>query len=156
MMIYFAFGSNMDPRQMAARCPSHRVLGRAFLADHDICFPRRSPIRRCGTAGLVRVAGEGIWGVLYRLEAFDLERLHAAEGYSPIGPAHRSRHDFVAVEVRRGGPDGETIAASTYVARPDGSGATPSMDYMRHLIEGAQYHALPDSYVRRLRAVATA
>jgi hypothetical protein len=26
---------------------------------------------------------------------------------------------------------------------------------MRHLIEGAEYHALPDSYVRRLHKVAT-
>lgn len=152
-MIYFAFGSNMDPAQMAARCPSHQVLGRGFLPGHELCFPRRSPTRRCGTAGLARGAAKGVWGVLYILGESDLKRLHQAEGYVPGRAARQNRHDFVAVEVRCDGPGGKTMSAFTYLARPDGSGAAPSADYMRHLIDGAEFHALPDIYVRQLRAV---
>lgn len=154
-MIYFAFGSNMDPAQMTARCPSHQVLGRAFLPGHELCFPRRSPKRRCGTAGLVRSAAHCVWGVLYVLEESDLSRLHEAEGYRPGRAADRNRHDFVAIEVRRDGPAGATLAAFTYVARPDDSGAAPSMDYLMHLVRGAEHHALPDAYIRQLRSVET-
>jgi hypothetical protein len=154
-MIYFAFGSNMDPAQMKARCPSHHVLGVAYLADHELCFPRRSPKRQCGTAGVARRKGEGVWGVLYVLAEEELARLHEAEGYFPGRSPAMNRHDFVSIEVRRDGPHGTAISAFTYVARPDRSGAAPSVAYMRHLIEGAEYHALPDSYVSRLHKVAT-
>ncbi|MGB2933386.1 MAG: gamma-glutamylcyclotransferase family protein [Methyloceanibacter sp.] len=75
-MIYFAFGSNMDPEQMKVRCPSHDVLGRAYLLDFDLCFPRRSPKRGCGTAGIVPSAGKIVWGVLYALTESDLPGLH--------------------------------------------------------------------------------
>jgi hypothetical protein len=152
-MIYFAFGSNMDPEQMTARCPSHRVLGRGFLADHALCFPRRSPVRRCGTAGLAPAAGQGIWGVLYELDPSDLERLHQSEGYAPNRPADHNRHDFIEIDIRRDGPDGEPVSAFTYLARADDSGAAPSADYLRHLIEGAEYHGLPKTYVEMLKLI---
>jgi hypothetical protein len=154
-MIYFAFGSNMDPAQMKARCPSRKVLGRAVLPDHSLCFPRRSPIRNCGTAGLAPAAGQGVWGVLYDLSEEDLPRLHQAEGYAPGRSAGDNRHDFLEIEVRGEAPDGEKVPAFIYRARPDGSGAGPSADYMKHLIEGAEDHALPESYIRLLRSVET-
>ena len=155
-MIYFAFGSNMDPRQMAARCPAHRAIGRASLADHRLCFPRRSPVRHCGTAGLLPAGGHVIWGVLYELAGSDLVRLHAAEGYAPGRRAEENRHDFVEIEVRLDSASGTKMRAFTYVARPDNSGAAPSADYLRHLIDGAEHHGLPNTYVAQLRSVAAA
>ena len=38
-MLYFAFGSNLDPDQMRARCPAHQVVGMAVLRDHKLIFP---------------------------------------------------------------------------------------------------------------------
>ena len=154
-MIYFAFGSNMDPAQMQTRCPSHKVLGCAVIPDHRLCFPRRSPIRGCGTAGLAPAAGQGVWGVLYELSEADLPRLHQAEGYAPGRPAGDNRHDFLEIEVRHEVPDGQKVRAFIYRARPDQSGAAPSADYMKHLIEGAEHHALPEPYIRLLRSVET-
>lgn len=154
-MIYFAFGSNMDPEQMRARCPSHRVLGPAYLPGHALCFPRRSPRRRCATAGFAAAAGKGVWGVLYELGDGDLPKLHEAEGYAPGRVAALNRHDFVPVEVRRGGTEGETIRAFTYCARPDGSGAIPSRDYLDHLLRGAKHHGLPRAYVAALQSIKT-
>jgi AIG2-like family len=153
-MIYFAFGSNMDPAQMAARCPGHRTLGAAYLPGYDLCFPRRSPSRRCATAGLV-ATGSGLWGVLYQLEERHALALHAAEGYVPDGPAHENRHLLVEVEVRHGGPQGRALPAWLYRACPDGSSARPSAGYMRHLIQGAEHHGLPAAYVETLRSIET-
>src|SRR5436309_7522291 len=42
-MLYFAYGSNLDPEQMSARCPSHRVIGLAELKEHRLVFPLFSP-----------------------------------------------------------------------------------------------------------------
>jgi len=155
-MIYFAFGSNMDPEQMKVRCPSHEVLGRAYLLDFDLCFPRRSPKRGCGTAGIVPGVGKIVWGVLYALTESDLPSLHQAEGYAPGGQPEQNRHTLEQIEVRVGSPEGALISAHIYLARPDGTGALPSPDYMNHLIGGAAHHGLPPAYVETLRAVKTA
>jgi len=155
-MIYFAFGSNMDPVQMAIRCPGHRVLGAAYLPGYALCFPRRSPSRRCATAGLMAAVERGVWGVLYELEEIHAAALHAAEGYIPDGPVHENRHLLVQVEVRHGGPEGEAVVACLYLARPDRSGARPSADYLSHLIRGAEHHGLPEAYVESLRLIETA
>jgi hypothetical protein len=154
-MIYFAFGSNMDREQMKRRCPSHKVLGRAYLSDFDLCFPRRSPSRGCGTAGIRPAKGAGVWGVVYALEASDWASLNDAEGYWPGGSPENNRHIIEQIEVRQGGPDGAVISARTYRAQPDGTGALPSPAYMRRLIDGAIQHDLPQAYVATLRAVRT-
>ena len=41
--VYFAYGSNLDPDVMRARCPAHRYLCRAILHDHVLVFRGRDP-----------------------------------------------------------------------------------------------------------------
>ena len=38
MMLYFAYGSNLDVQQMALRCPRARKLGRARLDGYELKF----------------------------------------------------------------------------------------------------------------------
>src|SRR4030095_9407406 len=38
-MLYFAYGSDLDPAEMKAMCPGHHVVGLALLADHRLGFP---------------------------------------------------------------------------------------------------------------------
>jgi AIG2-like family len=154
-MIYFAFGSNMDPRQMGERCPSHEVRGRACLPDFELCFPRRSPSRQCATAGFAPAEGAVVWGVLYELNDKDAASLHQAEGYVPGGSSEQNRHNLEEIQVRLDGLNGEAVAAFTYVAYPDELGAEPSREYMDHLISGAQHHGLPEAYLVRLVAIKT-
>jgi len=152
-VIYFAFGSNMDPQQMSERCPSHEVHGRACLPDFELCFPRRSPKRKCATAGFAPAEGEVVWGVLYELDERDTANLHRAEGYVPGRAAGENRHNLEEIQVRLDGLNGKAIAAFTYVAYPDELGAEPSGEYMDHLISGAQHHGLPEAYLVRLVAI---
>lgn len=152
-MIYFAYGSNLDTVQMRARCPGHAVLGRACLPGHGLCFPRRSPVRGCGTAGIEPSLEDCVWGALYRLTQADVARLHRSEGYHPSG-FPPSRHTVMDVAVRREGPDGPWLEAYTYRAVP-GRPTPPSPEYMDHLIRGARQHGLPDDYVAKLEATAT-
>ena len=92
MFLYFAYGSNMSRRQMAERCPDHECLGIAVLKDHALCFPRTSPIRNCGVAGLAETPGAEVWGVVYRLHDGDLTALDRREGYDPAKPFHVNRY----------------------------------------------------------------
>jgi hypothetical protein len=81
-MLYFAYGSNMNPVQMKERCKDHpKVLGIAVLPDYELCFPRHSVGRNCGVASVVEKSGTTTWGVIYELTRRDAEALDADEGF---------------------------------------------------------------------------
>jgi len=85
-MFYFAYGSNMDPDQMVARCPSALLLGPALLRDWDIAFRYPSTsFPGGGAADIVPSPGLEVWGILWRVSQEDLLSLDqyedAPEGY---------------------------------------------------------------------------
>lgn len=153
MFLYFAYGSNMWRRQMAERCPDHELIGTALLPDHALCFPRSSPVRNCGVAGIVAKPGAVVWGVVYRLNDRDLALLDRREGFDPAKPFHANRYNRMTIRVLR---DGEAIECLTYLAREEPGRHVPSVAYMQAIIEGAVDNGLPEDYIEALRLVETA
>ena len=62
-MLYFAYGSNMEWKQMRERCPSAMFVCIAKLKDRRLAFTRKSKDRGCGVATLClsRVVTYGVW-----------------------------------------------------------------------------------------------
>lgn len=157
-MLYFAYGSNLDPEQMSARCPGHRTIGLARLPDHRLTFPLYSETWQGGVAGLSLAHGETVWGVLYELTDEDLAALDRYEGWRAAGDRHNLYdRDKLTVELVRAddGSEPRRVRALAYLARPVHP-AAPSRRYMDTLLRGARHHRLPPEYVERLEAVATA
>ncbi len=152
MFLYFAYGSNMWRRQMAERCPEHELIGKALLPDHALCFPRSSPVRNCGVAGIVARPGAEVWGVVYRLNDRDLAALDRREGYDAAKPFHVNRYNRMTIRVLR---DGAALDCVTYLAREEPGRHVPGLAYMQAIIEGAVENGLPEDYVAALRAVET-
>lgn len=150
-MKYFAYGSNLDLVQMTQRCPAAKLVGPAHLANHRICFPRRSPVRGCAVASVEPHKGAIVWGVIYELDDDDLRRLDEREGFDPVNPTAVNRYCRVDVTVHSN-PE-ERIDAVAYVAVPEDDPGHPSEGYMRHIIEGAVAHSFPDDYIEFLRAI---
>lgn len=73
MMLYFAYGSNMNRAGMAARCPGARALGVAKLTGW------RFIIGIDGYASILRAPGGETIGILWRLGARDVAALNAYE-----------------------------------------------------------------------------
>ena len=156
-MLYFAYGSNLDPEQMSARCPSHRVIGLAELKEHRLVFPLFSPRWGGGVASIQPGHGTSVWGMLYELTDADLVSLDGYEGFR--GPENQHNvydRETVSVDLTR--PDDGTIPrrvrAAVYVARPSNP-SPPSPRYLDALVRGAKHHRLPEDYVARLAAVHT-
>ena len=156
-MLYFAYGSNLDPEQMRERCPHHVVVGLAVLHDHKVAFPLYSNQWGSGVAGVVRAHGEKVWGVLYELDDEDLAALDVFEDWK--GP--RNQHNLyeretVTVELVR--PDDGSVPrrvrAYTYLPRV-ANPSPPSRRYLDTVLRGARHHRLPEEYVERLAAVET-
>ena len=137
---------------MGERCPDHECLGKAVLKDHALCFPRSSPVRNCGVAGLVEEFGAEVCGVVYRLHDRDLAALDRREGYDPGKPSHVNRYNRQTVRVRM---DDRELECLTYFARPEPGEHVPSADYLRTIIEGAEENGLPVGYVAALKRITT-
>ena len=150
MFLYFAYGSNMSRRQMRERCPDHECLGKAVLKDHALCFPRHSPIRNCGVAGLLEKPGAEVWGVVYRLHDRDLAALDRREGYDPAKSFHENRYNRQTLPVLM---DGHNVDCFVYVARHEPGAHVPSAEYLGTIIEGTEENRLPEHYVGALKLI---
>ncbi len=145
---YFAYGSNLSPRQMQQRCPGARLVAPARLRGHRLAFDRYSARWRGYVADVVPAASADTWGVLWELMPGQIETLDRYEGVAS-GAYERC---VVDVELLRG----ETVTAVTYRVVAPGESGAPSAAYLATIREGARAHALPGSYLRYLEKLAPA
>ena len=76
-VLYFAYGSNLSPTQMANRCPNSKPIALAHLPGWKWLINGR------GYANIVlegSAVGPGVYGVLYDLDPADEMRLDGFEG----------------------------------------------------------------------------
>lgn len=142
-MRYFAYGSNMDPRQMAGRCPGAIALGVARLDGHRLAFRWDSPGWGGGVADVEEASGEEVWGVLWELSAAHEATLDRYEGVD--ADVYRKRAVLVEQDER-------VVRAFLYVMLPGRAPKPPSGRYVRALVRGAGAHGLPERYIRTLRS----
>jgi gamma-glutamylcyclotransferase (GGCT)/AIG2-like uncharacterized protein YtfP len=156
-MLYFAYGSNLNPEQMDRRCPGHKVVGMAALRDHRLAFPLTSHDWGGGVAGLQPSHGTSAWGIVYELSDEQLAALDRYEGYQGPEDQH-NLYDRQTVFVDLTRPDDGSIPrrvrASCYFARPSNP-APPSRRYLDAILAGARHHHLPEEYVAALAKTAT-
>jgi gamma-glutamylcyclotransferase (GGCT)/AIG2-like uncharacterized protein YtfP len=154
-MLYFAYGSNLDPDQMRKRCPDSRVVGLAELHDYRLTFPLYSEHWGGGAAGVHHAHGSTVWGVLYELSDADLAALDTIEGWKSPGDHHNLYDRDLATVVLTRADDGSIprrVRAYTYFARTLNP-SPPSRRYMDTLLKGARHHRLPPEYIEWLESV---
>jgi hypothetical protein len=146
--VYFAYGSNLDPETMRARCPAHRFLCRAILHDHVLVF--RGHDREWGgaVATVEHAPGSMVHGVVHELTASDFESLDRVQTY--LGPQHTANlHDrvrrTVVLELN------EPLEVETYLMRPRPAGL-PSRRYRWTLLTGMRCHSLPAPVIAAIEA----
>ena len=149
--LYFAYGSNLHVPQMTRRCPGHRVVGRARLVEHALCFRGHSRDWGGAVATVELARGEAVWGVVFTLTADDYTSLDRYENY--FGPgAPKNMYDRLSVRLLL--EDGREVDALTYVMRPQAGGA-PSRRYLGTIVDGGRQHGLPADYVAALARTKT-
>jgi len=138
MPYYFAYGSNMSPRQMQRRCPGSRPVGAARLPGWRFIITTR------GGANIVTAPGEDVHGSVWHVTQHHLAQLDRWEGVS--AGVYRRKH--IPVERR----DGTVLTAVVYVADRTWPGiARP--DYMlTAILPGAVAFNLPQNYQQQLRS----
>ena len=134
MILYFAYGANMDRPAMAKRCPQAKPLGIAMIDGY------RFTIGSGGYACLARAPGKSVHGVLWRLTPRDLAALDAYESID----TGLYRRAFLPVRF-----GGRTSQALLYLGRRPGQ-SRPRRGYLQSVIAAARDWKLPPGYIARL------
>lgn len=141
-MKYFAYGSNMLARRLRKRVPTAIALGPARLPQHRLVWDKRSN-DGSGKCSIVADPECEVWGVLYEIETVEKGELDKAEG---LNTQYMERS--VVVEATEG-----PVEAFTYAAIRTDSAQRPYDWYKAYVVNGAEEHGLPESYVAALKAV---
>jgi cation transport regulator ChaC len=138
MNYYLAYGSNMNPVQMAQRCTSAEALGVASLPGYRFIINER------GVANLRADTEAETPGVLWRISEEDERALDACEAHRKCvyDKCYRSVHTA----------DGRSFGAVVYIDHRHQTLQCARSFYMERIIQGAEHHGLPERHVQMLRA----
>ena len=71
--LYFSYGMNTNPEEMAYRCPTSEAIGKVTLAGHRLEFKIHATIAEDPNSVME--------GVLWRITDYDEQMLDILEGY---------------------------------------------------------------------------
>lgn len=123
-MYYFAYGSNLNQKQMQERCPGSKPMFTAILPNYKLVFVGWSRQWRGGVTSLKAYRGERVRGAIYEVSEQCLQRLDKHEiGYNRF-------------KVSVLGEDSEPVEAITYVKAGQLEETPPSKEYLAVIQQG--------------------
>ncbi|MFC1992398.1 gamma-glutamylcyclotransferase family protein [Chloroflexota bacterium] len=126
-MYYFAYGSNLNKKQMTERCPDSKPIFTATLHNYKLVFVGWSRQWQGGVSSIKSFRGERVPGAVYEVSDRDLRRLDKYEGYPDI---------YNRLNVMVTNEDGEPVEAVTYIKKGQLEETRPSKEYLAVLQQG--------------------
>ena len=126
-MYYFAYGTNLNQRQMLERCPDSKPVFTASLPNYKLVFVGWSRQWRGGVVSIRPFRGEKVLGAIYEVSDKDLKRLDNYQGY----PDNYTRLNVTVFD-----EGGEPIKAITYIKSGQSEEAQPSKEYLAPIQQG--------------------
>ena len=126
-MYYFAYGSNLNQKQMLERCPDSKPKFMATLHNYKLVFVGWSRQWRGGMASIRPFRGERVLGAIYEISEQCLRRLDRYEGY----PANYNRFKVTVFN-----ESGEPVQAVTYIKAGQSEETQPSPEYLSVIQQG--------------------
>jgi cation transport regulator ChaC len=149
-VLYFAYGSNMDPKQMKERGAPFTKRKHAVLKGYILKFNKKATGKKAkpgeGKGNVVPDSHTIVEGVLYDITQSVLDRLDEKEGY----PKHYDRKEmYVYLD------DGTKVKAWVHIAQPSmvEDGLKPTKEYLSHYLKGKDL--LSPTYYQWLEKVET-
>jgi gamma-glutamylcyclotransferase (GGCT)/AIG2-like uncharacterized protein YtfP len=124
-MYYFAYGSNLNRKQMLERCPESKPKFTATLHHYQLVFLGWSRQWRGGVASIRPIRGGKVLGAIYKVSEDDLKRLDRYEG-----------SDYRRLNVIVNDEDSEPVEAITYIQSGQAEETKPSPEYLSIIQQG--------------------
>jgi gamma-glutamylcyclotransferase (GGCT)/AIG2-like uncharacterized protein YtfP len=126
-MYYFAYGSNLDRKQMRECCPNSKPRFKATLPNYKLIFSGWSRKWHGGLASIKRTRDEKVIGGVYEISERDLMSLDKHEGYPTV---------YGRINVTVFAEDGDPVEAVTHIKREQVEETKPSPEYAAVIRQG--------------------
>ena len=126
-MKYFAYGSNLNKKQMQERCPDSKPLFTAVLPNYKLIFVGWSRQWKGAVASIKASRGDRVRGAVYEISELCLQRLDKYEGFP---------QSYERLKVILFGEDDEAIEAVTYINAGQIQEGQPSKEYLAIIQQG--------------------
>lgn len=143
-MRYFAYGANMDPRNMAEASPGAQPVGQGVLQGYGLAFNVYSERWRGGAANLDLDPRARTWGVVWEVPDRDVPKLDTFLGHPTF-----YRQDQVLVRV-----EGDEVECLTYRVAHQQGFVRPDDGYVHMLRAAMRTQGLPPEALDVLEAAA--
>ena len=138
-MLYFAYGSNLNHKQMNCRCRDNKFIKKVYLDNYTFVYDGYSNEWKGAVANILKSADNIVWGGLYEISKSDLENLDRYEGFP---------NSYNKEELKVKDDQGNIYKVITYFRTGEKIGI-PSDKYKKIIIDGAKDCNLPDNYVKK-------
>lgn len=138
---YFAYGSNLDPKQMESRVGPFQEALKARLPRFRLIFRGYSKMWNGATADIEPCGKKIVYGVVYKISKQQLRKLDKFEGFPNV-----YKRTWVKVIVE----NKEILSAVTYIRVNKEPRAPPSKQYLETIIRGLKAHGYSDDVFRGL------
>jgi len=140
---YFAYGSNLSSLKMNKWSMNVEFVTTARLDNWQFAMNKKGK-DGCCRANIEEKDDEHVWGVIYRIPEYKIEKLDEYEG---LGKGYRA--DWLNVL----GKNGESINAYVYIGKKLKNNLPVHKWYSDFIISGAREHKLPLEYVFKLENI---
>ena len=127
-VLYIAYGSNINPWQMAHRCPHSDVIGSAMVKGWELEFR--------GVATIVPNENAEVPVLLWKLDPRDIPTLNRYEGFPNL-----YRQEEIEIE-----HNGQAVKGMAYLMNR-GSISPPSQQYLQTIWDGYKANGMDTSYL---------
>lgn len=134
--IYFAYGSNINQKQMAFRCIDSQPLALAYLKNYQFI------INSQGVATIIPYANSLVRGVLWQISEIDESQLDKYEGVS----SNLYRKEICTALV-----NDDPMKALVYVAT-DNSPGSPRENYLETILQGLDSFGVSEQWIEEIKS----
>lgn len=146
LVLYFAYGSNMNPERMRERGVMFYSRKHLVLLGYSLKFNKIVSIPNAGAANIIPDQNGLVEGVLYQVTVKGIQNLDKYEHYP---------NEYDRVRLRVLDSNSSHLEITTYIAQEDktSDGLKPRAEYLDHLL--AAEDLLSENYYNQLKIVET-
>jgi hypothetical protein len=159
MALVFQYGSNCLESQINGgdrlRGDAKFVATAETVADFQLAFDVWSTKRECAASDIVACPKSKVWGVLYEVPDFLIERKTAtAQNRKSLDAIEGEGANYKreTIDVRR--DNGTIITAITYRVQNPQPHLKTSLEYVGYIVKGLREHGVHNEYIAQVKTLA--
>jgi hypothetical protein len=148
MALVFQYGSNCSEIQINSKDRLHGDAKFFAIAqtvdDFQLAFDVWSKNRKCAASDIVPTPGSKVWGVLYEVPDFLIERTTAsARKRKSLDAIEGEGTNYARQSIAVKSADGQILTAITYRVIDPKPDLKSSLEYVGYIIDGLREHGVP-------------